>query len=72
MSLADSILEGESQAGVKIHGEGKVAIDLTQTSYSTVPSALVEVGDRASDHSASHQSDIAKGIVNGINAYFNQ
>ena len=72
MRLADSIVDGERQAGVKIHGDGKVAIDLTQTSYSTVSSALVEVGDRASDHSPAHQSDIAKGIVNGINIYFKE
>lgn len=70
LRLGDAIIEGERSAGVKIYGEGKTEIDLTQTSYSTVPSALVEVGDRASDHSAAHQTEIAQGIVNGINAFF--
>ena len=29
-----------------------MAMDLTQTSFSTVPSVDIELGDKASDHSA--------------------
>lgn len=47
-----------------------VAIVLTQTSYSTVPSIDLEVGDRATSTSKKTQSRMASGIVKGIKKYF--
>lgn len=32
---------------MKIHGSGSMAIDLTQTSYSTIPSVDMELGNAA-------------------------
>ncbi len=72
LALGESIISGLSGAGVKIFGSGSMAIDLTQTSYSTIPSIDVEVGDRASDHSESVRNQIAQGILSGINIYFGQ
>lgn len=72
LRIEDAIISGSRDAGVKVWNDGKCEIDLMQTSYSTVPSAVVEVGDRASNHSPEHQSDIAKGIVNGVNIFFEQ
>ncbi len=68
--LGDSVIRGLSAAGVKIYSSGSIEADLTQTSYSTVPSIDLEVGDRASDHSESAQSTIADGIVQGVANYF--
>ena len=69
-TLGESVIAGMRQAGVAIYGGGSMAIDLTQTSYSTIPSIDLEVGDRASDHSNATQQRIAKGIVAGVGNYF--
>ena len=45
-------------------------MDLTQTSYSTVPSVDIEVGDKASDHSQAACDKIAAGLLDGINIYY--
>ena len=52
-ALGDSLISGLKGAGVKIFSNGKMEMDLTQTSFSTVPSIDIELGDKASDHSAS-------------------
>lgn len=67
--LGESILYGMKINNVKIYGEGRMEVDLTQTSYSTIPSVDVEVGDRASDHSDSAQQTLAEGILDGIDYY---
>ena len=69
-ALGKALIDGMKSAGVKIHGTGSMAIDLTQTSYSTVPSVDLEVGDRASDHSAGTHAKIAEGIAKGIDNFF--
>lgn len=68
--LGEALLSGMKEAQVKIFGDGTMPIDLTQTSYSTVPSVDIEVGDRASDYSQASQTIVAQGIVNGVNIYF--
>ena len=68
--LGEALVEGMKAAGVKIYGSGSMAIDLTQSSYSTIPSVDLEVGDRGSDHSESTHRKIAEGIVAGVNEFF--
>ena len=68
--LGESILEGVKTHGIRIFGNGSVEIDLTQTSYSTIPSVDVEVGDRASDYTQETQEKIASGILSGIQSFF--
>ena len=65
--LGEALLSGFKEAGVKIWSSGKMAIDLTQTSYSTIPSVDVEVGDRKSSHDAGTLEKIANGVTYGIN-----
>ena len=43
--LGKNLVWGMKKAGVKIYGSGSMAIDLTQTSYSTIASVDLEVGD---------------------------
>ena len=50
-SLGASLVDGLRGQGAKIHGSGSMTIDLTQTSYSTVPSVDMELGNASSDHS---------------------
>ncbi len=68
--LGQCLVSGARDKGVKISGDGRMAIDLTQTSYSTIPSVDLEVGDCASDHSSAAQSRIADGILLGIQRFF--
>lgn len=68
--LGASIINGLSGNGVKIFGDGTMQMDLTQTSYSKIPSIDLELGDRKSDYSDSAVSVLAKGIADGVDIYF--
>ena len=71
-ALGESLVAGLKGAGVKIFSGGSMAMDLTQTSFSTVPSVDIELGDKASDHSAATLTTLADGLVAGVNQYFGQ
>ena len=45
-------------------------MDLTQTSYSKVPSIDIELGDKTSDHSDDALAILCKGLCDGIDLYF--
>lgn len=68
--LGQSLIAGISGEGLKLFSEN-VPMDLTQTSYSTIPSVDIEVGDRASDHSPEACARIARGLKAGIDLFFN-
>lgn len=68
--LGDSLIEGLRGAGVKIFSSGSMEIDLTQTSYSTIPSVDIELGDKASDTSEATLNVLAEGLVAGIDIFF--
>ena len=69
-ALGSDLVRGLRSAGVKIFGSGSMAIDLTQTSYSTVPSVDIEVGDQATSTSDKNLNKIANGLAKGIDRYF--
>ncbi len=69
-ALGDSLIAGLQGAGVKIFSNGKMEMDLTQTSYSTVPSVDIELGDKASDHSAATLDKLAGGLADGVELFF--
>lgn len=69
--LGESLLEGFRKEGIAIFAKGRLAIDLTQTSYSTIPSIDIELGDRASDHSAEALKKLSQGLTEGIELFFN-
>lgn len=68
--LGNSLIEGLEAEGAKVFGDGEMAMDLTQTSYSTIPSVDIELGDKASDHSSETLDALADGLVKGINIYY--
>ena len=70
--LGNALIGGLKKEGIPIFSDGTMAMDLTQTSYSTIPSADLEAGDAGSDISEEKQSQIADGIVRGINTYFSK
>lgn len=71
-SLGKSLIAGLEKGGIKIFSEGRMAMDLTQTSYSTIPSVDIELGDRASDHSGEQLDKLADGLAQGIDLFFEQ
>lgn len=71
-ALGAALIEGLENNGREIFNHGSLPTDLVQMSFSTVPSIDIEVGDRASDHSKKTQSTIARGLLDGVNIYFNQ
>ena len=70
-ALGDNIIAGLKARKVKIFGSGSMGMDLTQTSYSTIPSVVVELGDKTTDYNAVGES-MANGIADGIETYFAQ
>lgn len=71
-ALGDSLISGLRGAGVKIYSSGSMAMDLTQTSYSTIPSVDIELGDTASDHSSAALEKLMDGVAAGVDQFFAQ
>ena len=69
-ALGASLVEGLRGQGCKINGGGSMSIDLTQTSYSTIPSVDIELGNACSDHSDGTLNNQAEGLLQGIKNYF--
>lgn len=68
-ALGDALIRGLQKEDVKIFQNGRMDMDLTQTSYSTIPSVDLELGDAASDLSKKNRTALAEGIVRGLNRY---
>lgn len=71
-TLGTDLVEGLREQGAMIYGKGNMSIDLTQTSYSTIPSVDMELGNKYSDHSDVVLEQLATGLLAGINTYFEQ
>ena len=68
--LGAKLIEGLAANNVKIFEGGSMEMDLTQTSYSKVPSIDIELGDKTSDHSDEVLKVLAKGLCDGVDLYF--
>lgn len=71
-ALGADLVEELREQGATIYGKGHMSIDLTQTSYSTIPSVDMELGNAYSDHSDATLQLLAEGLLSGITAYFEQ
>ena len=69
-AFGEALIGGLRGRGVKIFGSGSMDVDLTQTSYSTVPSIDIELGDKVSDHSEPTLRKLAEGLADGVTQYF--
>lgn len=69
-ALGDELIEGLRGQGMKVWGSNPLDMDLTQTSYSTIPSVDIELGNQCSDHSDEILNAEAEGLLNGINSFF--
>ncbi len=68
--FGECLIEGLRNAGNKIFESGSMEVDLTQTSYSSIASVDVELGDHVSDHSEETLRKLATGLLAGIDLYF--
>lgn len=68
--LGDSIIEGLRDNGNKIRSSGYTLQDLTQTSYSKVPTVNIELGNQSSKHDDKSLLKLCNGLKDGINRYF--
>ena len=71
-ALGADLVEGLRGQGAMIYGKGNMSIDLTQTSYSTIPSVDMELGNGYSDHSDATLNTLAEGLLSGIQTYVGQ
>ena len=69
-ALGEALIAGLSNNGAKINGQGSMKIDLTQTSYSTIPSVDIELGNQCPDHNDSRLETLRDGLIDGIRRYF--
>ena len=69
-AFGDSLIAGLKESGVKIWSGGSLETDLTQTSFSTIPSVAVELGDKTSDYSAAALDRLGNGLADGIDQYY--
>lgn len=68
--LGGALVNGLKGAGNKVFSGGSMEMDLTQTSYSTIPSVDIELGDKNSDHSTETLNKLADGLIAGVNSFF--
>ncbi len=68
--LGTQIIKALSESGHKLYNGGSMALDLTQTSYSTIPSVDVEYGNQCSDTSDEALDSYAAATVQGLEAFF--
>ena len=69
-ALGKALISGLASKGCKIYGGGSMNIDLTQTSYSTIPSVDIELGNAASAHDDTALAHLADGLAAGIAGMF--
>lgn len=70
--LGEALISGLKEKGFKIYRDGKMAIDLTQTSYSCIPSIDIELGNQSSVHDEGTLSELSDGIVIGIRSLYSK
>ena len=67
--LGRSLIDGLKRGGFKINGDGSVKIDLTQTSYSTIPSVDIELGNQSGDHSDGYIKSLSLSLADGVDNF---
>lgn len=68
--LGEAVITGLSNNGYKKYNNGALEQDLTQTSYSTIPSIDIELGDKITPHADSDCDKFGKALADGVDEYF--
>lgn len=70
--LGECLLNGLEEKGNKIWPPRGQNQDLTQTSYSTIPSVDIELGDKKTAHDDATNDKMAEGLAAGVDKFFNK
>lgn len=70
--LANAMINEWKDDEIKLFGKGKMGMDLTQISYSTIPSVDLELGDKATEITPEYLDKLATGILHGVDNYFGE
>ena len=68
--LGECLITGLEDLGSEIFNNGSLQVDLTQTSFSSIPSVDIELGNATSDCSEEVLMQRAQGILRGVNMLF--
>lgn len=68
--LGQCLIDGLRGQGLPIYGDGTFEQDLTQTSFSTIPTAVVELGNQHTKTDTESLEQRAKGIAAGVVQFF--
>ncbi|MCR5154932.1 MAG: N-acetylmuramoyl-L-alanine amidase [Lachnospiraceae bacterium] len=66
--LGEALIDAVYAAGLPVRNGRSMDIDLTQTSYSTIPSVDIEMGNQCSDHSSEKLKEQAAALKEGVEA----
>ena len=70
--LGQCLIEGLKNQDFKIYKDGKLESDLTQTSFSTIPTVDIELGNEWSDTKTTELKKRAQGLLEGIKLFFGE
>ncbi len=68
--LGECLVSALRDAELPIYKGGTMEVDLTQTSYSTIPTVDIELGNQCTDTSTKNLEIRAEALCNGIDAFF--
>lgn len=68
--LGRCLVNGLKTQGIAVYGAGRGSVDLTQTSYSTIPTVDIELGNQCTIPLTAELEARAKGLVSGVLNYF--
>lgn len=71
-TLGERLLDGLQDKGITIKSQRGLPSDLTQTSYSTIPSVDIELGDKKTPHDDATNDKMAEGLAAGVDKFFNK
>lgn len=68
--LGECLIAGLKDEGIALYDGGRMEIDLIQTSYSTIPSVDMELGNQCSITDDAAIDKIVDGLIKGVNNFF--
>ncbi len=68
--LGEALIDGLRDRGCKIYDKGSMDVDLTQMSYSMIPSVDIEMGNQSSKRDEQMLDNYVEGLVLGVDSYF--
>ena len=71
-ALGRDIVSALAAKGFKLFEGGEMEMDLTQTSYSSIPTIDLEIGDEVTNYSDQDLMRLAEGISDGLMKFFGQ